>query len=171
VVVNHADGLHVRIHNRRTDEAEPSALQILAQHVGFARGRRNPTHVGPSVHLRPSVDKPPAIRVERAELALNVEKRPRAQNSPFDFHAVSNDRRIRHQSLNTRFRESRDFLRIEPAERTPIAFSLFQHDRPAESRLCGFEQKKLEVRAIVVDRHTPFAIVMVQHQRIVDVGP
>ena len=36
VVVHHADRLHVRIHDGRTDEAESAALEILAERVGFS---------------------------------------------------------------------------------------------------------------------------------------
>ena len=35
VVVHHADRLHVRIHDGRTDEAESAPLEILAERVGF----------------------------------------------------------------------------------------------------------------------------------------
>ena len=36
VVVHHADRLHMRIDDGRTDEAESAALEILAEGVGFA---------------------------------------------------------------------------------------------------------------------------------------
>src|SRR5690349_3469766 len=35
MIVHHADCLHVRVDHRRSDEAEPAALQILAEGVGF----------------------------------------------------------------------------------------------------------------------------------------
>src|SRR6266851_2658437 len=35
VVVHHADRLHVRIHDGRTDEAEPAVPEILTERVGF----------------------------------------------------------------------------------------------------------------------------------------
>src|SRR4029453_3444879 len=66
---------------------------------------------------------------------------------------------------------ARDFLWIEVAERTTVAVALPEHDRPAESRLCGFEQQKLEVLAVVVHGKAPFAIVILEHQRIGPVHP
>ena len=36
VVIHHADRLHVRIHDGRTDEAESAPLEILAERVGLA---------------------------------------------------------------------------------------------------------------------------------------
>lgn len=35
VIVHHADCLHVRVNDGRTDEAEPAAFEILAERVGF----------------------------------------------------------------------------------------------------------------------------------------
>ena len=35
VIVHHADGLHVRVNDGRTDEAESAVLEILAERVGF----------------------------------------------------------------------------------------------------------------------------------------
>jgi hypothetical protein len=35
VIVHHADGLHVRVDDRRADEGEAALLEILAERVGF----------------------------------------------------------------------------------------------------------------------------------------
>src|SRR5437868_4143011 len=87
VVVHHADRLHVGIHDGGTDEAESPALEILAEYVGFARGRRNLPHRLAPIQLGPPVDEPPAISVETSELLLNCEKRPRVAHSRFDFQS------------------------------------------------------------------------------------
>ncbi len=39
------------------------------------------------------------------------------------------------------------------------------------SGLCAFEHEKLEVLAVIVDWDTPFAIVILKHQRIIDADP
>jgi hypothetical protein len=44
VIVDHADRLHVRIHDGRTNEAESSEFEILAKRVRFTRRRRNLPH-------------------------------------------------------------------------------------------------------------------------------
>ena len=49
--------------------------------------------------------------------------------------------------------------------------AFIEHDRPAESRLRGFENEKLEMSAVVVGRHTPFLIVIIAQQLIVGVDP
>src|SRR6266849_3579035 len=65
----------------------------------------------------------------------------------------------------------RDLLRIEVAERATVALALVEDDRPTESRLRGFQNQELEMCAIVVRRHTPFAIVILAHQHLIDVDP
>jgi len=37
--------------------------------------------------------------------------------------------------------------------------------------VCAFEHEKLEVLAVIVDWDTPFAIVILEHQRIIDADP
>ena len=41
VIVYHADGLHVGIYDRRTNETEPATLKVLAEGIRFDRSRRN----------------------------------------------------------------------------------------------------------------------------------
>jgi hypothetical protein len=102
---------------------------------------------------------------------LNREKRSRVADSRFDFHPVSNDRRIRSECLDSILRVSRHLPRIELAEGAAIAFPFLEHDRPTEPRLRRFEHEEFEVLAIVMNRHTPFAIVILQHRRIVAADP
>src|SRR5439155_7089380 len=44
-------------------------------------------------------------------------------------------------------------------------------DRPAEAGLRRFENQELEVLAVIVDRHSPFPIVILAHQLIVRADP
>jgi hypothetical protein len=37
MVINHSNGLHEGVTNRRADKLETATLQILAQHVGLRR--------------------------------------------------------------------------------------------------------------------------------------
>jgi hypothetical protein len=65
----------------------------------------------------------------------------------------------------------RHFFRIELTERTTITSPFFEDDRPAESGLRPFEHEEFEVCAVILDGHTPFAIVILEHQWIVLAGP
>src|SRR4030095_7033126 len=66
---------------------------------------------------------------------------------------------------------TRDLLRIEPVEGAAVALAFIEHRRPAESRLRGFENEKLEMCAVIVGRHTPFPIVILAQQLMIDVDP
>jgi hypothetical protein len=35
MIVHHSNGLHVGIHDGRTDETESATLKVLAEHIGF----------------------------------------------------------------------------------------------------------------------------------------
>src|ERR1043165_9304619 len=70
MIVDHADGLHVRVDDRGTDEREPTALEILAHGVGNGGRSRDLANGSPAVPDRPAVDEAPLVRVEAAELRL-----------------------------------------------------------------------------------------------------
>src|SRR6202166_1170778 len=91
VIVYHSNGLHVGIHDRRTNETESATLKVLAERVGCERSRRNLAHDLPSVKLWPSVNEAPAIGVEASELFLDFEKGARVAPGGLDLHAVAND--------------------------------------------------------------------------------
>src|SRR4030095_8346270 len=98
------------------------------------------------------------------ELLLDRQKRPRVAHGGFDLDPVANDRRVRGELLDALRRVSRDLLRVEAAERAPIAFTLVEYDRPAEAGLGRFEHEELEVLRVVMDGHAPLAIVVLHHE-------
>jgi hypothetical protein len=166
VIVHHADCLHVGIEDGGADEAETPALEILAERVGLARGRRNLPDRLPSIQLGPSAHETPAVGVETSELFLNCAKRPRVAHRGFDLQPVSNDSRIRCELLNSFPGISRHFPRIELTESLAIALPFSEHGGPAEPGLRPFQNQELEVLPVVVDRHAPFPVVIPDHQRV-----
>jgi len=56
-------------------------------------------------------------------------------------------------------------------ESAPITLPLLQYYRPAQPSLCTFEHEKLEVPAVIVNWDTPLAIMVLEHQRIIDIDP
>src|SRR5882672_6831342 len=127
VIVYHSNRLHVRIDDRRADEAESPVLEVLAECVGLGRSRRNLPYRLPSVKLGPPADKTPAVGVKTPELFLNFEECACVAHCGFDLHPVANDLRIRYKLLDLSLRVARNFLRIEFVERAAITFPLFQH--------------------------------------------
>ena len=94
MIVYHSNGLHVGIHNRRTNETESATLKVLAERIGLDRSRGNLSHDLPSVKLWLSVNETPAIGVEASKLFLDFEKRPCVAHRGLDLHSVANDPRI-----------------------------------------------------------------------------
>src|SRR5947209_14997678 len=76
VIVHHSDCLHMCVYNSGTHECESAAFQVLAERIGFARGRGNLLHDFPAVHFGLSAYKAPRVYIKTSELVLNSEKRP-----------------------------------------------------------------------------------------------
>jgi hypothetical protein len=72
IVVDHPDGLHVRIDDRRTGEGEATAPQIVAHGVGLGAASGDIPYGSPGVLDRATVDEAPLVRVEAAELGLRT---------------------------------------------------------------------------------------------------
>ena len=64
MIVHHADRLHVRVDDRRADEAETAPFQVLAQRLGFLAGGGELLQRAPAVDDRAAVDEAPEIGVE-----------------------------------------------------------------------------------------------------------
>src|SRR6266436_6763133 len=129
------------------------------------------THGFPTILSRATVDELPAICVEAAKLPLHRQKRSSVLDRGGDLQAVPDDPGIGGQLVDPNRGVPRDLLRIEVAERATVALALVEDDRPTESRLCGFQNQELEMCAIVMRRHPPFAIVILAHQHLIDVDP
>src|SRR5262249_16317770 len=57
-------------------------------------------------------------------------------------------------------------VRIEIVESDPVVFPLSQDSVPAQPSLGSLQDQKLEQRAIIMQRHTPFAIVIFDRKLI-----
>src|SRR5688500_5566251 len=85
VIVDHADGLHVRVNDGRAHEAEPALLHVTADLVGERRARRDLLHALVPIHDRLTVDEAPLVRVESAELFLHLQERARILHGRLDL--------------------------------------------------------------------------------------
>src|SRR2546426_21924 len=161
----------MRVYDGGTHEAESAVFHVLAERIGFGRGGGYLLHDFPAVHFRLAADKAPRIRIKTSQLVLNCENRPRVAYGRLDLLTVSNDSWIEQQFLNAFLGISRHFVGIELAESAAIGFTLVQDYRPAQSSLRRFQNKELEMFAIIVDRYTPFTIVIFEHQGIAFADP
>src|SRR5258708_17873161 len=137
VIVPHSNRLHVRINDRRANEAESPELEVLAECVGFGRSRWNLPLSLPVVGLGSAAHETPAVGVEVPEPFLDLEECACVSHCGIDLHPVANDLRIGCETLDFSLGIARDFLGIEFVERAPIAIPLFQHERPVQARLCA----------------------------------
>jgi len=128
MVVDHPDRLHVAVHHGGSHEAESPPLQIAAERVGLARRGGDLTHRLPTILSGPTVDELPAIRVEAAVLLLHRQKRSSVLHRGGDFQAVPDDPGIGAQLADPSRGVPCDLLRIEVAERAPIALALVEDD-------------------------------------------
>src|SRR6185369_4747072 len=135
VVVHHAGGLHVRVNDRRADEAESSVLEVLAERIGLRRSCRNLSHRLPTIELWLTVDEAPTIRIEASKLLLDGQKRAGVAYRGFDLLPIADDLWVGYKFLDIPLGVARNFCRIEFVECAAIALSFFQHERPVQSRL------------------------------------
>src|SRR5256885_12179330 len=76
VIIDHADGLHIRVTDRRTDEPKASLSKSPAHRIRLLRPCGDLSQRRPSVRLRSPADEPPDIRVETNELLLDRKRFP-----------------------------------------------------------------------------------------------
>jgi len=126
MVVDHPHGLHERVADRRADEAEAAALQILAQCVRLAGGGGHPTKYAPPILLLFAADEPPHVRVEGPELALNPQERSSVGHRTFNLQTIPHETGILEKTLDSCGREPRHRLGIEVCEAASVTGPLLQ---------------------------------------------
>src|SRR6476620_11797324 len=144
MIVNHADRLHVCVDDCRSDKAEAAALEIADECVRFGGRCGNLSQRFPPILPRPAIDELPAVRVETSEFFLHGQKRSRILHRGGNLQPVSDDPWLGGQLVNPSRRISRDLRWFELTECAAVALALVEDDRPAESRLRGFENEALE---------------------------
>src|SRR5262249_23336090 len=166
VVIDHTDGLHVRVNDRRAYEAEGPALEVLAHGVRLGAVRRDLLRLAPAVLDRATVDEAPLVGVEAAELLLDVEKRLRVLDRRFDLRPVAHDARVRQQRRDLPLVVAGDLPWIEAVEGAPVGVALAEDRAPAQPRLRPLEDEELEEDAILVHGDAPFLAVVGEVERI-----
>ena len=74
MIVDHADGLHVRVHDRAADKLEAALLEVFAEGVGFLGSCRQVLHTREPILNRLAAHETPNVLVKRAKFFLNVKK-------------------------------------------------------------------------------------------------
>src|SRR5690606_9540724 len=91
MVIDQPAGLHMGIHDRAADEAEPAPLEIATEGIGFAGGRRDLPERPPTIDPGFSADKTPDIFIEAAEFLLHGEKCACIADGGLHLQAIADD--------------------------------------------------------------------------------
>src|SRR5438105_12478655 len=165
VIVDHPDRLHEGVADGRADEAEPTADQGLAHAVRLARASRELSQRAARVLLGRSPDEFPEECVERPFLFLELEQRPRVRHGRLYLLAVAHDAGILQELRDAAAVIARHALRIEPVEHLEEMRPLVQDRGPRQPRLEAVEHELGEQFAVSVERHSPFPVVVAEHER------
>ena len=166
MVVHHAGGLHVGIHDGGAGEFEAPLFQIFGECVRFFGSGRHLVHGCKGVDLLAAVHKLPGILVEGAEFGLDVQKDPGVVHCGIDLELVADNGRVLQQFRNGFRCEPGHLQGIKPGKRVSVAFSAFQYGEPGQSGLGPFQNQELKQFLVIMHRHTPFCIMVVDIHRI-----
>src|SRR5439155_27262189 len=144
MVVHHPDRLHVRVTDRRTDKPKASTLQGLAHPVRFLGSCGDLLQGSPTASFRSTLRETPDVRVEAPELLLNDQEGFGILDGRCDLRSVANDAGVGEECSDLLRIVLRNSLRIESIEGLSERLAFLQHGEPGETRLCPFEDEKLE---------------------------
>src|SRR5262249_7118926 len=160
MVVDHTDGLHKGVADRRAHEAKAAFLQSLAHGVRFRSFCRHSLASGPVGLFWPSPHKLPDIGVEAANLFLDSQEGAGVRDGGGDFQAVADDAGILQKLANFLGVVAGDALRLEVVEDFALARSFAEDRVPTETGLCTFQNEKFKQYAVIVNRHAALFVVI-----------
>jgi hypothetical protein len=165
MIIDHSHCLHESIADRWTREFKPVSPQILAQGLGFGRLRRNIFRRLTFILLRPATNESPDILVETAELLLQSKERFCIPDGSLNLQPISYDILIRKQLPDLALPINCNGGGVKVIEGSTVATALSQDSFPAQACLHTLQDEKFEQGSIIMDRHTPFKIMIVYQSR------
>ena len=166
VIVDHADRLHEGVANGRSHEREAESFQVPAHRVRFRAARRHLRQRGPGVLPGLTIHVTPQEGVESAVLFLNGQVALGVADGRLNLEAVAHDAGIGEQASDLRGIIAGDPFRVEMVEHRAVALPLAQDGEPVEAGLRAFENQHFEQPAVIVERRSPFLVVIAYIQRI-----
>ena len=165
VVVNEAARLHESVNDGGADELETPLEQIVAQRIALRCSRRHGLAGAAAIYPRHAADERPNVSIKAAEFFLHRSERFRVLNRRGNLQPIAHDPRISEQSGHFFRVVPRDLRHIEPIKSAPVIFPFVQNGRPAQPRLRAFQDEQLEPRAVIMQGHTPFGVVISEIER------
>jgi hypothetical protein len=166
MVVDHPSRLHKSVANRRSYELEAALSQILAHRIRFFGGAGNVAPAPSGILDRRVIDELPNVVVEVAEMALHLDKSFGVHDGSFDLQSVAYYPGIDEQFSELPFSVSCDLAWLEIVKGGPVALALSQYGDPAQPCLRAFENEQFEQSSIIVERRTPFTVVLGDVKRV-----
>ena len=171
VVVDHADGLHEGIANRGAHEGETALFERLRHRIGLGREGGNLAHRSrPRSVENSAAGELPDVRIERAKFVhRSRETRGRFWSSP-RFETIRDHPGIGHQPGVLIGTVLRDFFGIPTLKRAKEVLNL-RGRSPRQPGLESLERSTLEQFAVVVNRNSPYFVVISLVDFIADTPP
>jgi hypothetical protein len=113
------------------------------------------------------IDELPNIGVEAAKMPLHLDKSFGIHDGGFDLQSVAYDPGIVEQFSELPLSVSRDLAWLEIVKGAAVALALSQYRDPAQPCLRAFENEQLEQSSIIVERATPFTVVVGDVKRVI----
>ena len=169
MVVDHTGSLHESVANRSAHKFESPLLEGFAHGIRFGCAGRNFGY-GLIVMVDGLIaGKLPDKPVERTKLRDHTQKSSGVGYGGAYFGLVTYDGSVLHQLPDFTFGVRCNFHGIKLIKRPAEILPLVEHCSPAQPCLEGIEHHEFKQLAVVVQRNTPFGVVIGFHQRIVGV--
>ena len=166
MIVDHANGLHERITNRRADEREAPAFQVSTYGIRNRCVAGNVAWRLPAVGDRSAVNECPNILVKAADLLLDQKKSLRIGNGRLNFKPVPNDTGVAQQALYFSCVVPGDCRRVKVIKGRPEGVTLLKNGVPTQPGLRPFKDEKFKQPSIVVYRDAPFFVMVLGQERV-----
>src|SRR5437762_223809 len=160
MIIDHADGLHEGVADRRADKFETTPAQVLAHCVGLFRSRGNFAKRTPGVLFGFVADELPDVSVEAAELLLDRQEGFGVLNRRGNLESIANNARIGEKLFHFARVVTGDRRRVKVVEDLAVMFAFFQDSVPTQAGLRAFENEEFEQGAVIVQRNTPLRVVI-----------
>ncbi len=166
MLIDHPDSLHERMADRRPDEPEPSALEVLANGIAVRRRCRDPFEVQRPAAQHLAVRELPDVIAEGAGAVAQLEVAARVGDEGVHLEPISHDAGIAQQALALYGIVAGHRFSIEVVERGTIARALAQDGEPAQARLRALQTQHFEQMTVIMDGHAPLGIMIGDVERI-----
>jgi len=163
MIVDHANGLHEGVTDRRADKFESSFRKVSAHGVGFGRTGRHLFHAFELIANWLVVDEAPNVGVEISKLFLHGEECLSILDRGGDFEPVAHDAGISEQLFNLSQIVSGDFFSVEIIKGLTIVIAFIQDCGPTQSGLGAFENEEFEQEPVIMNGDAPFFVVVGDH--------